>query len=116
MATVAANPINVGTLNVPDHQLAPYQPSAAFQPDTRAITLPSSSDVGEPTAAPIARINGWAAKENWAKHQALIKQLYFHEKKPLAEVMRIMENQHGFKATLVLRAILFFFSSTANIR
>ena len=108
MAT-AANPIDIGALNVPDHQLTPYQPAAAFQLDTLEIRLPSASHVGDATAAPIPKINGWAAKEDWAKHQALIKQLYFHEKKPLAEVMRLMENRHGFKATLVLRATHFFF-------
>lgn len=40
---------------------------------------------------------GWAAKEAWTRHQALIRQLY--EKKPLKEVMRHMADQHGFRAT-----------------
>ncbi|CAD6593216.1 MAG: hypothetical protein ASARMPREDX12_006943 [Alectoria sarmentosa] len=48
----------------------------------------------------VTKPNGWAAKPNWARHEALIKQLYLYEKKSLGEVMRIMESQHGFRATV----------------
>ena len=69
-----------------------------------ATTLCSSNDVSDPAVTSVTGSNGWAAKESWASHQALIKQLY--EKKPLAEVIRLMESQYGFKATLVHRAAL----------
>ena len=71
-----------------------------------ATTLCSSNDVSGPAVTSVTGSNGWAAKESWASHQALIKQLYLYEKKPLAEVIRLMESQHGFKATLVYRAAL----------
>ena len=48
---------------------------------------------------------GWAAKEEWTKREADIRQLYVHEKKPLKEVKRLMEKRHGFKATSVPCAV-----------
>lgn len=41
---------------------------------------------------------GWAAKDAWNAHRALISHLYANNTLP--EVMRIMEAKHGFKATL----------------
>lgn len=43
--------------------------------------------------------NGWATKAEWTRHRTLIAQLY--EDKTLAEVIQIMERQHGFRATSV---------------
>lgn len=101
------NPLCAGPLNLPDHQPDAYRPSPAFQPDALAITLPFSDDVEAPITAPVTDPTGWATKEAWTQHQADIKQLYFHEKKPLSKVMRLMEDKHGFRATLVLHAALF---------
>ena len=53
-----------------------------------------------------AKSKGWAAKEEWTKRKAEIKQLYMHENKTLTEVRRLMEKRHGFRATLVPRAVL----------
>ena len=67
----------------------------------------SPNEVGVGMNAPTREPNGWAAKEAWARHQGLIKQLYLYENKPLKEVMSYMKDQHGFKATLVIRVVLF---------
>lgn len=99
------NPICAGSLNLPDHQPDAYRPSAAFQPDALAITLPFFNDVEGPITAPVTNPGGWATKEAWVQHQAEIEQLY--KKKTLAEVRRLMEDKHGFRATLVLHAALF---------
>ena len=93
------NPIHLDSLNFPNHQSVSYQSSPAFQPDALPIPFPSSYHLGGPTMAPVTNPSGWAAKETWVKHQTLIKQLYLYEKKPLKEVMRIMESQHDFRAT-----------------
>lgn len=111
-ATAGATPVHAGLIDMPDHQSAAYQHSSAVQPDASALILPFP--VPTPTIANVENSNGWAAKEAWAKHQGVIKQLYLHEKKPLAEVMRFMESEHGFKATLVLGLVLCTLS-TANI-
>ena len=100
------NPVHVGPFNVPNHQPAAYQPVAsqpfpACQPDASAIMLPPSNHVVTLTNATVEKPNGYAAKEAWTRHHALIKQLYFHDKKQLTEVMRFMESEHGFRATLV---------------
>ena len=114
VAMAGTNPIYADSLNFPDHP-SPITPSSlAFQPDPLAITLNSSHDLAGPTIAPVTKAHGWAAKENWARHQALIKQLYLYEKKPLAEVMRLMESQHDFKATLAHQAALCV-TSTADV-
>lgn len=101
-----AKPIHVETLRSPDHQSVSYPSSAAFQSDAMATTLYFSNEIGIPIRTPAVNSNGWATKQDWARHQALIKQLYLDEKKPLKEVMRLMRNQHDFKATLVLHAML----------
>lgn len=105
-AMAGANPIPVESLSFPDHQSASSSSSAAFQPDAMASTLSAFNDVGAPMVTLATKPNGWAAKQHWARHQAFIKQLYLYEKKPLAEVMRIMEIQHDFRATSVLHAVL----------
>lgn len=74
-------------------------------------TTPYPSDVNASMVTHFTMPNGWAAKPNWARHEALIKKLYLYEKKSLAEVMRVMESQHGFKATSVINAVLFYFSA-----
>ncbi len=114
VAMDGTNPIHADSLNFLDHPSPVIPSSPAFQPDPLAITLDSSNDLVGPTTAPVTKAHGWAAKESWARHQALIKQLYLCEKKPLAEVMRLMESQHGFKATLVHQAALCV-TSTADV-
>ena len=105
LQTIAgANPVHAGLLDLPDHQSAAYQPSSAVQPDASTVMLPFP--LPAPTVAHVAKSNGWAAKEAWAKHQGVIEQLYLHEQKPLAEVMRFMKSEHGFKATLVFCVVL----------
>ncbi len=99
LAIASANSIHPGSPILPDSQLTACQSSSAFQPDALAITSPSSRDAGTPTVTRAMSSNGWAAKEDWARHRALIKRLYLDEKKPLTEVMRLMESEHGFKAT-----------------
>lgn len=104
-AIAGANPFNAGLLDLPDRQPAAYQPSSAVQPDASAVML-RTFPISAPTIANIANSNGWAAKEVWAKYQADIEQLYLHERKTLAEVMRLIKSKHGFKATLVLYVVL----------
>ena len=59
--------------------------------------------VETPNTAPASRLSAWATKPDWIQHQALIGQLY--KGRRLSEVMKIMEKQHGFKATYVLLAV-----------
>lgn len=47
--------------------------------------------------APSTQAPGWATKEAWDRYRPLIVQLYANNK--LKEVMRVMERDHGFKAT-----------------
>ena len=47
----------------------------------------------------MGRQNDYATKADWERHRNRISLLY--EGKELAEVKRIMETEHGFKATLV---------------
>ena len=105
-ALASTNPTHVGPFNDPNHQFAAYQPvayqpSPAFQPDASAFMLPPSNHVISVTNAVVEKPSGYAAKEAWTRHHALIKKLYFHDKKQLTEVMRFMESEHGFRATLV---------------
>ena len=108
VATTSRNPIHADSLSFHDYRSASYQISPGFQPDALTAASSSSSDVGVPTLAPAPSANVWATKQVWARHQALIKQLYLCENKSLAEVMRFMESQHGFKATLVFHVVLIF--------
>ena len=110
---VGANFVHFHSLSFPDHQSASHKSSAAFQSDAMPTT-PYPSDVSASMVTHVTKPNGWAAKPNWARHEAIIKQLYMYEKKSLAEVMRIMESQHGFRATSVIHAVLFI-SSAADV-
>lgn len=51
----------------------------------------------------------WASKSDWIRNQNLITQLY--DQHTLAEVMGIMEKQHGFKATWVVPVMPFILLS-----
>ncbi|ORY70243.1 Clr5 domain-containing protein [Pseudomassariella vexata] len=42
----------------------------------------------------------WATTEDWDSYRALITRLYMDEKKPLRELLGIMEHKHNFHATL----------------
>lgn len=99
VAIADASTVHADLPGVPDHQSAASHSFPDFQPDVVPSTLYSSNDAVVPTVA-ATNPNGWAATQSWARHQPLIKQLYLYEKKPLAEVMRIMERQHGFRATV----------------
>ena len=101
-----ANANYAGSMSFHDHQSAAYRPSSGFQPDASPIMLPSSNDIEAPMNMTASHSTGYAAKEEWTKREADIKQLYVHEKKPLKEVKRLMESRHGFRATLVTRAVL----------
>ncbi|KAH8165329.1 hypothetical protein CIB48_g2902 [Xylaria polymorpha] len=46
-----------------------------------------------------ARHPNWATPEDWDAHQATIRRLYLDEKRPLKDVVVIMENDYGFRAT-----------------
>ena len=82
-----------------EHQPCAYNPCLGFQPGKSAVVLPFSNDVEAPMNTAVANSTGWAAKEEWTKREADIRQLYVHEKKKLKEVKRLMETRHGFRAT-----------------
>ncbi|KAI1755767.1 hypothetical protein F4782DRAFT_527127 [Xylaria castorea] len=44
----------------------------------------------------------WATPEDWDAHQDTIRRLYLDEKRPLKEVVVIMESEYGFRATASL--------------
>lgn len=46
---------------------------------------------------PGAQLVRWASSEDWTIHRSLLTRLY--EELPLKEVKKIMEDDHGFKAT-----------------
>ena len=48
---------------------------------------------GPPGAQPV----GWASSEDWTEHQSLLMSLY--EEYSLKKVMKLMKDDHGFKAT-----------------
>ena len=107
-AIAGANPTDAGSWSAPGHQSTAHQTPLAFQSDALGMMSNVPNEVGVGTNAPARERSGWAAKEDWTRHQALIKQLYLYRKKSLKEVMRHMEGQHGFRATLVIRTVLFF--------
>jgi hypothetical protein len=41
----------------------------------------------------------WATPEDWDAHQETIRRLYLDEKRPLKDVVVIMESEYGFRAT-----------------
>ena len=101
MQIAGTNANYAGPMSFRDHQSAAYQPSSDFQPDALAIMLPFSDEIEPPMNLTASHSTGWAAKEEWTKRKADIKQLYVHEKKTLKEVKRLMEIRYGFKATSV---------------
>ena len=88
-----------GPMSFLEHQPCAYQSSSGFQSDASAVVLPFFNDVEAPMNTAVANSTGWAAKEEWTKREADIRQLYVHEKKTLKEVKRLMETRHGFRAT-----------------
>ena len=42
---------------------------------------------------------GWAGGSEWEEHRGMIQELYQSQNLSLKEVMRIMEECHGFRAT-----------------
>ena len=105
MQIASANTNHAGPMSSHDHQPAVGQPSSGFQPDPSTVMLPSSKAIELPMNMTVSHSKGWAAKEEWTKRKADIQQLYFHEKKTLKEVKRLMEIRHGFKATSVPCAV-----------
>ncbi|KAK3346583.1 hypothetical protein B0T25DRAFT_552363 [Lasiosphaeria hispida] len=55
------------------------------------------SDSEQPSAAAAAA--GWVIGDEWELHRPTIQRLYQTQKLALKEVMRIMEEKHGFRAT-----------------
>jgi len=41
----------------------------------------------------------WVAGDEWEAHRVVIQDLYQNQNLALKEVMRIMEERHGFRAT-----------------
>lgn len=97
-AIASASPMHAESLSFPDHHSTPYQSSAAFQSSALATTS-RVNDADASINTPVANAIGWATKQNWARHQEVIRQLYLCENKPLTEVMHFMESHHGFRAT-----------------
>ncbi|KAI0447243.1 hypothetical protein F4803DRAFT_546458 [Xylaria telfairii] len=57
----------------------------------------------EYTGEEYARHPNWATPDDWDAHQATIRRLYLDEKRPLKDVVVIMETDYGFRATKFLR-------------
>ncbi|KAG6988550.1 hypothetical protein G7Y79_00071g097210 [Physcia stellaris] len=51
------------------------------------------------TIVPGHKPTAWATETDWARHKEHIQDLYLYRKNTLAEVMRIMEDEHGFKSS-----------------
>ena len=79
------------SVHYPNHSF----PSVSFKSSTMTNFPRQSGTVSTATAdvKPIV----YAAKGDWVKHCTLIAQLY--EERSLAEVMDVMEKQHGCRAT-----------------
>ena len=107
VAVAGTNSTDADLWNVPDRYSTTHQSSLAFQPDALRMFLKTPNSVGVEMIAPAREPSECPAKEDWARRQTLITQLYLYEKRPLKEVMRHMENHHNFRATLVIRAVPF---------
>ena len=70
-----------------------------FQPRTMAATSSSLNAISTSSIQPDTRTKSWATKQDWIRHQTLIRGHY--EKHTLAKVMQVMKSQHGFQATCV---------------
>ena len=66
------------------------------------VELPNTVEISNATNA--SSLSAWATKRDWIQHQSLIGQLY--QDRTLSEVIKVMETQHGFKATCVFLAVL----------
>ncbi|KAL9128044.1 MAG: hypothetical protein Q9175_007613 [Cornicularia normoerica] len=62
-----------------------------------ATSIVSPNAVGATVATTYASQSGWATKEDWIRHQALIEHLY--RKQTLAKTIDFMTSRYGFKAT-----------------
>ena len=113
-AEASSNPVGAGPLYFSDHQSASCETFSAFQPDASAVIPHPSNNLGTITVPSTANQNGWATPESWESHRYLIEQLYQIKGESLPKVMRIMDSEYGFRATLVLnnqsflRALLIF--------
>ncbi|KAI1329946.1 Clr5 domain-containing protein [Xylariaceae sp. FL0255] len=69
-------------------------PSHAMSIDNLCI-----SDVQDDYGNEYGRHPSWATPEDWDAHQGTIRRLYLDEKRPLKDVVVIMESEYGFRAT-----------------
>lgn len=76
-----------------------------FQPEETMPTSNITNDAAVPVITQSDVSTGWATEDDWARHRALITELYGGNKLP--KVMNIMESREGFKATLVDNSMLF---------
>ena len=83
----------------PDHPSTLDPSSRISQPEEIVPTSYVSNDVATSVVTQSDTPNIWATEHDWARHRALITELYGEYKLP--KVMSIMESQEGFKATLV---------------
>ena len=82
------------------NQLSILDPSSqTFQPGETVPTSYVSNDIAASVVTQSVTPKIWATEHDWTRHRALITELYGENKLP--KVMSIMENQQGFKATLV---------------
>ncbi|CAD6587334.1 MAG: hypothetical protein ASARMPREDX12_002811 [Alectoria sarmentosa] len=63
-----------------------------------AATSSSLNAISTSSIQPDTRTKSWATKQDWIRHQTLIRGHY--EKHTLAKVMQVMKSQHGFQATM----------------
>jgi len=54
--------------------------------------------------------------KDWEKQRAIIQRLYSAENKDLQEVMEIMEQEHGFRATYICLLFSALFSSNVIVQ
>jgi len=52
-----------------------------------------------PDQSPHQQPPGWAGGDEWDEYRPTIQDLYLSQNLSLKEVMKIMEDSHGFKAT-----------------
>ena len=83
----------------PDRPSIPDPSSRTYQPEETVPTSYVSNDVATPVVTQSDTPKVWATQHDWARHRALITELYGENKLP--KVMSIMESQQSFKATLV---------------
>lgn len=81
----------------------PGGPQSHHGSDLKTAHAPTLASPHADASSSIVRRTGvvFHSRFDWAKYMPLIKQLYLEEDRPLKEVMRIMEEEHGFVATYV---------------